>query len=319
MRLLPIVAGIAAALAGCSGAPVADQVAEAPVPEGADPVTGLVNYTTLHVGGAPFTRTYQGTLTPDEAAQSNSVPFGAGAAVFQTCCSMDWVEASDVLQTDQLVALRLTLTWEKTQHGRAGLDVAACLPWACQALNFGADASTVAGAHTDVLTLVSSGRAEFADMGMAYQVGVRYTNAILTAGMPYTIVAEAFPVENGLAMFDPYTLDIAENATIAAELLGPYADGGASLALMVYDRTDRPLQCIELAGPHGSRHNLTLPAGEYVVIPMSVDGGFVRLATDREPGSLRMERLSEEFSQVEMAAAADPGEHSGTYTYAADP
>lgn len=321
MRAVATVAGLVAlVLAGCSGTPPPESGAPLTLADGtvAGPGTFL-NYTTLHTGGEPFTRTYDGVLTPQEAAQSNSVPFGASATVFQTCCSFDWIAVTDLLQQDQLVALRLTLTWTNTQNDRAGFDVAACLPWACNAFNQGGDESQSPGAQTDVMTIISSGRADWAEMGMAYQVGVRFTNAVLTAGMPYTIAVEAFPVENGLAVVDPYTVQVAENATLTAELLGPFQEGGVSLALMAYDGTDRPIQWFEFTGPHGSRHDFTLPAGDYVLIPMQVGGGFARLSTDVPPASLQMERLQEEFSQVEVAAVPDARQHSGTFSYAAPP
>lgn len=280
---------------------------------------GLFNYTTAHAAGEPFTRSYTGTLTPTEAAQSDSVPLGASAPTFQTCCSLDWVEASDLLQADQLVALRVTLRWTNTQADHAGFDVATCLPWSCVNFNRGPDESQSQGEHTDVLTLITSGRPEFSDSGNPYLVGVRFTNAVLSSGLPYAIEVEAFPAGDALAVFDPYTLDLADNATLVAELVGPYAEEGVSLALMVYDETDRPTAWIPLSGPHGSRHNLTLPGGAYVVIPMAVQGGFVRLSSDREPSALRMERLAEEFTTVEAARVPDAQERTGTFSYEAPP
>jgi hypothetical protein len=307
-------------LAGCSDPPAAEPDDVILLPDGTEVAAGtLLNYTTLHPGGEPFTRHYEGTLTPQEAAQSTSVPFGVSAPTFETCCSWDMVQVDDLLVADQLLALRVTLTWTNTQNDRAGLDAATCLPWACYAFNRGADESQEPGLHTDVLTLITSGRTEFAEMGMTPQVGVRYTNAIMASGMPYTIDVEAFPVGNGLAAVDPYVLEVADNATVTAELLGPFAEDGISAGFLVYDRSDRPVQWIEVSGPHGSRHNLTLPGGQYVIIPMTVSGGFPRLSTDLPPGKLKMERLQEEFTQVEFAEVADAQEHAGTYDFMAEP
>src|SRR5688572_19033231 len=136
MRIISGVVALAALLAGCSGSPASPAEELALGPDG-EPLAApsLFNHTTLHAGGDPFTRTYQGSLTADEAAQSNSVPFGASAPNFESCCSTDFVAATDLLQDDQLLALRLTLTWTNTQTDRAGFDVATCLPWACLAFN----------------------------------------------------------------------------------------------------------------------------------------------------------------------------------------
>lgn len=310
---------LAAGLAGCTGAPAADEAS----PLGPDGVplgsAGLFNYTTMHAAAEPFTRSYIGSLMPGEALQSDSVPFGASAPTFETCCALDWVEAGDLLATDQLVALRVTLRWTNTQTDHAGFDVATCLPWSCINFNQGPDESQQQGEQTDVLTLITAGRAEFVDNGNTYLVGVRYTNAVLSSGLPYTIDVEAFPAGDALAVFDPYTLHVADNATVVAELVGPYAADGISLALMVYDGRDRPISWMPLSGAHGSRHNLTFAGGAYVIIPMAVDGGFVRLSTDREPSSLRMERLAEEFSTVEAARVADAQEYTGTFSYQAPP
>lgn len=312
---------VAALLAGCAGdaEPEPEDHSMHVGPDG-EPIAPMAhNYTTLHPGGEPFTRTYTGTLTPDEAAQSNSMPFGAEHEEFPTCCSVDLMAVDDLLVEDQLVALRLTLTWTNTQSDHAGFDVATCLPWSCLNFNDGPDESQEAGEHTDVLDLITSGRADFSDNGVPYQVGVRYTNAVLTSGLPYTIVVEAFPVGDGLAVFDPYTLEVPENATVTAELVGPYAAEGVSLALMVYDADDRPFLWLPLSGPHLSRHQLGLPGGSYVVIPMAVEGGFVRLSADRLPPEHRMERLAEEFSTVVVATVADAQAQSGTFTYQAPP
>jgi hypothetical protein len=320
MRTSAGVLGLAFLLAGCSGSPAASNGEGPLLGEDGEPLAAAAfNYTTLHAGGEQFTRTYQGSLTPDEAAQSQSVPFGASPPSFQTCCSLDLIPVTDLLETDQLVALRLTLHWTNTQTDQAGFDVATCLPWACLAFNQGPDESQQPGEHTDVLTVVTSGRQDFEDNNIPYAVGVRYTNAVLAGGMPYTIDVEAFPVGDGLAAFDPYTLNVADNATVVAELVGPYEAEGVSLALMVYDERDRPVDWIELAGPHGSRHNVTLPAGDYVVVPMRVLGGFVRLSSDRRPESLEMERLEEEFSTVPVSQVADSQAHEGTFTYQAPP
>lgn len=320
MRIIAGAIALAALLAGCSDSPTAPGE-DLALGEDGQPLlaSAISNYTTLHRGGEPFTRTYRGSLTPDEAAQSNSVPFGASAPQFGTCCSMDFITVTDLLELDQLVALRLTLTWTNTETDRAGFDVATCLPWACLAFNFGEDESQSMGEHTDTLTLITSGRQDFEEMGMPYQVGVRYTNAVMSTAVPYSIAVEAHPVGNGLAAFDPYTLEVAEGANVSAELVGPYDPDGVAAGLMVYGEGDRPLEWIPLDGAHGSRHALGLAPGSYVVIPFDVDGGFLRLSTDVEPDELRMDRLAEEFGTVQVAQVADAQEHSGTYTYQAEP
>ncbi|HJQ93036.1 MAG TPA: hypothetical protein VJ874_01990 [Candidatus Thermoplasmatota archaeon] len=320
MRIVAATFAFAALLAGCSGSPAPDDGAAGLGGDG-EPLAapGAFDYTTPHMGGEPFTRTYQGSLTPDEAAQSNSVPFGASAPSFESCCSMDFITVTDLLQTDQLVALRLTLTWTNTEADRAGFDMATCLPWACLAFNFGEDESQSMGEHTDVLTLITSGRQDFEEAGMPYQVGVRYTNAVMSTAVPYTVAVEAHPVGNGLAPVDPYLLEVAEGANVTAELVGPFATEGVSVALMLYGEDDRPLDWIEVSGAHGSRHALGLAPGSYVVIPFDVQGGFLRLATDLEPAELRMERLQEEFGMVQVAQVPDVQEHAGTYTYQAEP
>lgn len=321
MRFRPTVlaaATIAALLAGCSDAP-----APAPVelaPDGTPLVAAMLhNYTTMHAGGAPFVRSYAGQLSADEAANSNSVPFGLEPPSQSTCCSVDMIPVTDLLQEDQLVAVRLTLTWTNTANDHAGFDVATCLPWSCLNFNDGPDESQQQGEHTDVLELITSGRREFTDNGNQYLLGVRYTNAVLTSALPYSIQVEVFPVANGLAAFDPYTLEVPEGSNLTAELVGPFADEGISMAFMVYDRDDRPVRWIPVAGAHGSRHDLNLTGGSYVVIPMEVQGGFARLSTDGMPSDHQMERLAEEFSSVEVAIVADAQEHSGTFSYQAPP
>lgn len=321
MRIFATAVALAVLFAGCSESPASPGEGAVELGEDGQPLAaqGAFNYTTLHTGAAPFTRTYQGSLTPDEAAQSDSVPFGASAPSFETCCSMDFVAATDLLQTDQLVALRLTLTWTNTQSDHAGFDVATCLPWACLAFNAGEDESQSMGEQTDSMTLITSGRQDFEEMGLPYQVGVRYTNAVMSTAVAYTIVAEVHPVANGLAPVDPYLLEVAAGANVTVELVGPYAPEGVSAALMLYGEDDRPMEWIEVEGAHGSRHALDLAPGSYVVIPFDVEGGFLRFATDVEPDELGMERLEEEFSMVQVAAVPDVQEHSGTYTYQAEP
>jgi hypothetical protein len=279
----------------------------------------LWNYTAPDPGGARFSKEYAGAINADEASGLNGgVPLGA-SVVIDSCCFFDWVEAPDLLAVDQLVALRITLNWTNTPAAHAGLDAAACVPWRCVAFNPGDDESLAEGPHSDVLTLVTSGRQDFLDDGAAVLVGVRYTNAAVGAGLPYTLHVEVAPVGNGLALQDPYLLHVEPNATVVAELVGPYSPDGITAGLMVYGPDDRPWQWISLAGDHGARFNLTLPAGMDVLVPLDYAGGVVRLATDRAPQMAMAHRLKVETGQQDLVEVADPQAHSGDVAYAAPP
>jgi hypothetical protein len=320
MRSLPTVLGLAFLLAGCSDPPAEAAEADPGAPVLlADGTVQLHNYTTVHPGGEPYVQDFEGLLTPQEAAQSNSVPFGVSPPDFETCCSMDWVPVPDLLVMEQLVAMRITLAWTNAPTDKAGLDAAACLPWACQAFNFGADESGQDGVHQDVLDIYTGGNQQFLDNGLVYMLGVRYTNAQLTSGLRYTLHVEATPVGDALGLLDPYRVRVPDNATVVAELIGPYRAGGVEAGLMVFGEDDRPTQWVSLSGASGSRFNVTLPGGDLVIVPFLLQGGFVRLAVDREPASLRIERLQEEFGLVEVAQVADATERQGTYDYQAPP
>lgn len=279
---------------------------------------GTWNYTSPHPGGAPFTRDYDGALTPQEVAQPGGAPLAPYFGPVQTCCSIDWVDASDLLTIDQLVAVRVTLAWTNTPSDHAGLDAAACVPWDCVDFNQGADESTAMGEHQDVLTFVTSGREDFLENGNDVLLGARFMNPAVSAGLAYHLHVEATPVGDGLAIADPYLFTLPENATLTAELVGPYEDK-VTVGLLVYDATDRPVHWHELEGKNGTRVDVPLAPGEYVVFPMGVQGGFARFSTDR-PGTqpLAFRRLAEEFGMVEVATV-DAQAHAGTYAYEAPP
>ncbi len=321
-RPLPAIAlSLVALLAGCAGdgAPggTSDDLAGGSFGPDGLPVAALVNYTSPHPAGAPYVRDYAGQITPDELANSGSAPGGPEVGPFQTCCSMDWVPAADLLVPDQLVALRITLTWSNTPQDHAGLDAAACVPWNCFAFNQGPDESAQTGGHTDVLTLLSSGRAEFPSEFVT--VGVRYANAAITTGLAYSLHVEATPVGDGLAFADPYLFTLPANATLKAHLVGPYATDGVSAGLMFYDATDRPFAYRTVQGANGTAQDIELPPGEYVVFQFESEGGFVRLAADGPvAGPLELRKLEEVFGQVEVATV-DAQPHQGTFAFAAPP
>jgi hypothetical protein len=325
MRPQPLAALLALLLAGMAGCaakePDSGGSATAHAVSGAaGQAHGLWNYTTPDPGGPRSVRDYAGSLTPQEVSGAGGgLPLGLSPAQFPTCCYLDWVDTPDLLAIDQLVALRVTVNWTNTQADHAGLDAAACVPWRCQAFNVGPDESLAEGAHSDTLTLITSGRQDFLDAGAAVQLGVRYTNAVLTSGLPYTIHAELAPVGNGLALQDPYLVHVALNATVVAELVGAYAPDGISAGLMVYGADDRPREWVTLAGSDGDRFNLTLPAGASVVVPFDYTGGFVRLSTDRQPPMPMLHRLKVETGQKDLAEVPDTQEHSGDVAYAAPP
>lgn len=309
-----------AGMAGCAQKDAAADGAGTQQPGGGagQPPQGRWNYTTPDPGGARFAKEFAGSLTPQEVSGLNGgVPLGASVVV-DTCCFFDWIEVPDLLAVDQLVALRITLNWTNTQADRAGLDAAACVPWACVAFNQGPDESLAEGPHSDTLTLATSGRQEFLDANGPPVLGVRYTNAAVSSGLAYTLRVEAAPVGNGLALQDPYMLHVAPNATVTAELVGPYGEE-ISAGLMLYGPDDRPLKWFALEGAHGQRLNLSLPAGTNVLVPFTYDGGFVRLSTDRQPPMAMAHRLRVENGQKDLAAVPDPQEHSGDVAYAAPP
>lgn len=317
MRLLVLAAVAGLLLSGCAGKPAATPAAHA-VP-GAPLVDGMAaawNYTTPDPGGLPYARDYTGTLTAQQAA-NGGVPFGAAAPQFQTCCYFSMLDAPDLLAPDQLVSIRVTLSWTNTPTDHAGLDAALCVPWHCIDFNRGADESTVAGEHQDVLTRVTSGRQDFLDQGLAYQVGVRFTNAVVPDGLPYSIHVELLPVGGGLSPGDAYLLQVPDGANLTAQLSAPLADGDGSIGLMVYGANDRPLRWFELNGKDGQVFPLDLPGGAYVVSVLDYDHAFVRLRADREPGSLALKPLQQEVGQVDLVQVADSQAHEGTAQYTA--
>jgi len=306
-------------LAGCASAP-ADS-AHAPSVEAAASSSQdrpFVNYTTPDPGGALALHDYAGQITPDEAVNANSPPFGVSVAAFPTCCYYDWVEAPDLLAVDQLVAVRITLNWTNTQADHAGLDAAACLPWQCTVSNRGPDESQSVGPQHDVLTLITVGSQDFLDQGIPYHLGVRYTNAIAPDGLPYQIHVEVSPVGNGLSLLDPYLVSVPANATVRAELVGPFSPT-VQAGLMLYGKDDRPLRWIDLEGPAGSRFNLTLPAGDDVLVPFVLHGGFVRLAVDAQPATTTARRLRIESDMTPLATIPDAQAHDGEAEFQAPP
>lgn len=309
---------LVALLAGCSsgGTPGAGGAATPSGGEGGL-ATALMNYTSPHPAGTPYVRDYTGRITPDELANGGSAPGGPEVGPFQTCCSMDWVPADDLLVLDQLVALRITLTWSNSAQDHAGLDAAACVPWNCFAFNPGVDESQQTGEHTDVLTLLSSGRADFP--AELVTVGVRYANAAVTTGLAYSLRVEATPVGDGLAFADPYLFTLPANATLKAHLAGPYATDDVRAGLMFYDAADRPVAYRVVEGADGTTQDIELPPGEYVVFQFESEGGFARLAAEGPAaGQLALERLDEVFGQVEVATV-DAQAHEGTFSFSAPP
>jgi hypothetical protein len=319
MRILLALALAATALAGCSAkAPAASGPAAHDHAAMVAQMHGAWNYTTPDPGGAPFTRDYTGMLTPQQAA-NGGVPLGFSPPNFQTCCYVAMMDAPDLLALDQLVSMRVTLTWTNTQSDRAGLDAAICVPWHCIDFNRGGDESLADGPHQDVLSRVTSGRQDFLDQGLAYQVGVRFSNAALTNGLAYSVHVELIPVGNGLAPGDAYLIHVADNATLTGHLAAPMADGDGFIGMMVYGSDDRPLHWIDVHGKDGETFQVNLTAGTYVVAVLDYDHAFVRLSTDREPSSVALRPLQVEFGQADLATVTDSQAHDGTIAYAAAP
>ncbi|MEA3203167.1 MAG: hypothetical protein QOI63_842, partial [Thermoplasmata archaeon] len=245
---MPLLLIAALALAGCASKPMEASTGTGTHADGSQAARGWWAYTTPDPGGPRFSKDYAGTLTAQEASGlEGGVPLGISPPTFNTCCYLDWVDAPDLLANDQLVALRITLNWTNSDTDHAGLDAAACVPWRCQTFNRGPDESQVNGPHSDVLTLVTSGRQDFLDQGGVVQLGARYTNAVLANGLAYTLHVEAAPVGNGLALQDPYLVHVEPNATVQAQLVGPYSPDGIEAGLMVYGPDDRPARWIDLA------------------------------------------------------------------------
>jgi hypothetical protein len=315
--LIALLAGLA--LSGCSAAPA--QIAGPDRPgagHAAEAAAGLWNYTTPDPGGAPFTRDYAGTLTPQQAADGG-VPFGAAPPTFPTCCYFSMLDAPDLLADGQLVSIRVTLAWTNTANDHAGLDAALCVPWHCIDFNRGDDESLADGAHQDVLTRVTSGRQDFLDDGLHYQVGVRFTNAVLSSGLPYAIHVELFPVGGGLAPGDAYAVQVPEGANVTAELAAPLGGPDAFVGLMAYGPDDRPLRWLSLTGKDGDTFPLPLPAGRVVLAVLDYDHAFLRLRVDREPEALALRPLAIESGQVDLVAVPDSQAHEGTAQYTAQP
>jgi len=320
MRVLPAVAAACLLLAGCAG-PKAPPPATALGPAGHMMAPGMAmrwNYTTPDPGGAPTVKDFTGTLTAQQAA-NGGVPFGAAAPNFQTCCYFAMMPEPDLLVMDQLVSIRVTLSWTNTQTAFAGLDAAICLPWHCVDFNRGPDESQVPGEHKDVLTRVTSGRQDFLDQGLAYQVGVRFTNAVVPDGLPYTIHVELIPVGGGLAPGDPYLITVPDGANVTATIAAPMADGDGSIGLMVYGRDDRPARYLTFEGKDGDNFTVQLPAGTYVVSVLNYDHAFLKLAVDRQPATLALKRLAVELGVVPLVDVPDPQAHEGTLQYQAVP
>jgi hypothetical protein len=320
MRTLLLAALLASlALAGCSGKAAQLQGPGGPIGDQAgDLAAGLWNYTTADLGGAPVVRDYAGTLTPQQAA-NGGVPFGLAVPQFQTCCYFSMVDAPDLLADGQLVSMRVTLTWTNAPGDRAGLDAAICVPWHCIDFNRGDDESLADGAHQDVLTRVTSGRKDFLDQGLSYQVGVRFTNAVLSSGLAYSIHVELFPVGGGLAPGDAYEVQVPEGGNVTGELVAPLGGGDASVGLMLYGPDDRPARWLALSGKDGDTFPIPLPAGRSVLAVLDYDHAFLRLRVNREPPSLALRPLTVEFGQSELVSVPDSQAHEGSVQYAAQP
>lgn len=323
-RPAPAAAVLLLLLAGCSGAPGPTGDASLPDADGdgvPDVATGPFNYTTGHPGGEPFTLDLEGSITPEEFAQGDSVPTGPGPS----CCSFDWVDASDLLAVPgQLLAVRVTVNWTNTPDNHAGLDAASCVPWWCA--HFEPDAPNEAqqfAAHSSTITINTAAVEDFFGFdgtGVPF-LGVRYADAAVATELAYTIHVEAFPVGDGLGIADPYLFAIPENGTLTAELVGPFT-GELEVGLMFFGADDRPAHWHAMSGPHLSRHAIPVGAGEWVVFPFEQSGGFARLSVDAapaDPDGLEARRLEETFAQVEVATVADAQDQSGTYSYEAPP
>jgi hypothetical protein len=320
MRLLALVALAGLLLSGCAGKLAASPAANV----GSDTALAAAgatmgwNYTTPDPGGAPYVRDYAGTLTAQQAADGG-VPFGASAPSFQTCCYFSMLDASDLLAPDQLVSIRVTLSWTNTQADHAGLDAALCVPWHCIDFNRGDDESMQEGPHQDVLALVTSGRQDFLDQGLAYQVGARFTNAVVPDGLPYSIHVELVPVGGGLAPGDAYVVQVAQGANLTARLAAPMAAGDGSVGLMAYGANERPFRWFALSGKDGQEFPLDLPGGTYVLSVLDYDHAFLRLRSDREPASLALRPLKQELGQADLVRVPDAQAHEGTLQYTATP
>lgn len=323
MRAFLLISLLAAsALAGCSGtaspAKGADGL-EGPAggASAVDLAAGLWNYRSPDPGGAPVVRDYTGTLTPQQAADGG-VPLGLAPPPLPTCCYFSMQDVPDLLTDGQLVSMRVTLSWTNTATDRAGLDVAVCVPWHCLDFNRGDDESLSDGAHQDVLTRVTSGRQDFLDQGLAYQVGVRFTNAVLSSGLAYAIHVELFPVGGGLAPGDAYEVDVPEGANVTGQLAAPLGGADALVGLMLYGPDDRPARWLTFAGKDGDTFPIPLPAGRSVLAVLDYDHAFLRLRSDREPAKA-LRPLGVEFGQQDLVAVPDAQAHEGTVQYAAPP
>lgn len=277
-----------------------------------------LNVTSPHPGGAPYTRDYTG-VARDDPTQPQGVPTGLSRGPFQSCCLFSWVAASDLFVEDQMSALRVTLTWTNTPQDSANLDVAVCVPWYCGFPDM-PDDTDQAGPHAETFDIVSGGHRQFLDQQQSYFVGARYSNLVTANGLPFAIHAEVVPVANALAFLDPYEVAVPANVTLTAEMVSPFRASDASAGVMVYGEDDRPLAYRTLSGGNGERTLLAEGPGRFVVVPFAYGGSLVRLHHDNataEPGPARP--LPEAFGVVNVATAADPGPHEGTFTFEAPP
>lgn len=318
-----VLLALATVLAGCGGAP--DAVGLGGTGDGAGDGAGaelagaVANVTSPHGGGPAYTRTYEGRLTPDDAAELEGVPFGPDAGPIGTCCVYAWIEAPDLFAQGQLSAVRFRLDWTNTAQDQANLDLALCVPWFC-GFTDQPDQSNQPGGHSETFDLVTGGHDQYLEQGQPFLVGARYSNAVLTAGVAFTVTAEVVPAERALALLDPYEVVVPRNGTLVAELVGPLRGTGLSAGLMVYGEDDRPLAYHALDGVDGSRHDLGHGPGIYVVVPFQYGGALVRLAAE---GALEeappARRLQETFGVHIVAEVSDPAPRTGVAEYAAPP
>jgi hypothetical protein len=166
---------------------------------------------------------------------------------------------------------------------------------------------------------VTAGSSDFSFDGASALVGVRYANAAVASGLAYAVHVEATPVGDAVGFADPYLFTLPPNATLKAQLVGPYATDGVEAGLMFYGPDDRPFAYRSVAGRDGDVKDVELPPGEYVVFPFNLQGGFVRFAAEGPVAApLAMVRLDEVFGQVDVATV-DAQPHQGTYGFAAPP
>lgn len=308
--VLTVLLIVGVALSGCSD----DAPADAQTGTGTDETdvdaigSGTWNYTTGHAAGEAVSTVLDGRLTADEV---QLLLYRFDSPVGGSCCSYDSVDATGLFTTDQMVHMRINLTWTNTPENQVNLYLAPCVPFYCTGGQDGDGQPPSAGEQTESLEFVTGG----VGWEDEYFLRLRYENPVVTTGLSYSMEVTVTPFEDALVLFDPYEVTVPEGGTLSARLMAPPSEDEAMVGLTLYDDTDRPIAFERLEGRHGDTFDLGVGNGTFVVVPMTWSNAHVRLQADvlLADGDQQLQRLEEDGEYIEVESISDPQARSGTF------